>query len=82
MRIQPLEIEVPEDIRSRTICSGESGESPHPKNVQSKCVLSVDAAGENVLKIWTQHYAEDFPVVEFNAGGRRSEEPASLFPLN
>ena len=76
MRIQPLEIEVPEDdpFKSDLLGRRETVEvlTSIVHSIEGPCVLSVDAAwgaGKTTfLKIWSQHLRnEDFPVVEFNA---------------
>ena len=85
MRVQPLEIEVPEDdpfkndllVREDTVKVLTS----IVRSIEGPCVLSVDAgwgAGKTTfLKMWAQHLRnEKFPVVEFNAWETDfSEEP-------
>ena len=85
MRIQPLEIEVPEDdpFKNDLLGRRETVEvlTGIVRSIEGPCVLSVDAAwgaGKTTfLKIWAQHLRnQEFPVVEFNAWETDfSEEP-------
>ncbi len=85
MRVQPLEIEVPEDDPFKNDLLGRRETvqvlTSIVGSIEGPCVLSVDAAwgaGKTTfLKMWAQHLRnEDFPVVEFNAWETDfSEEP-------
>ena len=76
IRIQPREIEVPEDdpFQNDLLTRKESAEvlTHLVGKIEGPCVLAVDAAwgtGKTTfLKIWAQHLRnQKFPVVEFNA---------------
>lgn len=85
MRVQPLEIEVPEDDPFKNDLLGRRETvqvlTSIVRSIEGPCVLSVDAAwgaGKTTfLKMWAQDLRnEDFPVVEFNAWETDfSEEP-------
>ena len=85
MRIQPLEIDVPEGDPFKNDLLGREDTvkvlTSIVRSIEGPCVLSVDAAwgaGKTTfLKIWAQHLRnEEFPVVEFNAWETDfSEEP-------
>lgn len=85
MRIQPLEIEVPEDDPFKNDLLGREDTvkvlTSIVRSIEGPCVLSVDAAwgaGKTTfLKIWAQYLRnQKFPVVEFNAWETDfSEEP-------
>ena len=76
IRIQPTEIDIPEDNPFKNDCLGrkEAAEvlTHIVGSIEGPCVLAVDAAwgaGKTTfLRIWSQHLRnEGFPVVEFNA---------------
>ena len=84
MRIQPPDIEVPEDDPFKNDLLGREETvkvlTHIVRSIEGPCVLSVDAAwgaGKTTfLKIWAQYLRnQKFPVVEFNAGDDFSEEP-------
>ena len=85
MRIQPPEIEIPENDPFENDLLGRRETvqvlTSIVRSIEGPCVLSVDAAwgaGKTTfLKIWAQHLRnEGFPVVEFNAWETDfSEEP-------
>ena len=85
MRIQPPDIEVPEDDPFKNDLLGREETvkvlTHIVRSIEGPCVLSVDAAwgaGKTTfLKIWAQHLRnKGFPVVEFNAWETDfSEEP-------
>ncbi len=85
MRIQPLEIDVPEDDPFKNDLLGREETvkvlTHIVRSIEGPCVLSVDAAwgaGKTTfLNIWAQHLRnEGFPVVGFNAWETDfSEEP-------
>ncbi len=85
MRIQPLEIDVPEDNPFKYDLLGRRETvqvlTSIVRSIEGPCVLSVDAAwgaGKTTfLKIWAQYlHKQKFPVVEFNAWETDfSEEP-------
>ena len=85
MRVQPLEIEVPEDDPFKNDLLGRRETvqllTSIVGSIEGPCVLSVDAAwgaGKTTfLKMWAQHLRnQKFPVVEFNAWETDfSEEP-------
>ena len=76
IRIQPTEIEVPQNDPFKNDCLGRKEPAviltQIVGSIQGPCVLAVDAAwgtGKTTfLRIWSQHLRnEGFPVVEFNA---------------
>ena len=76
IRIQPLEIEVPEDNPFQYDLLGRRDAAEVltriVRNIEGPCVLAIDAewgAGKTTfLRMWSQHlHSQGFPIVSFNA---------------